>query len=144
MQKAKYGSKMFYCSDPFLTGPYGYKMCVEFHPNGLNTGWNTHLSIFVCLLRGEYDDILPWPFTKKITFTVIDQNEDLKERNNITANLRPSSKAPIFCGRPTGHLSFDSDRMFFIPHERLQTRRYILNDNLFLQVDVGPDDWISF
>ena len=75
---------------------------------------------------------------------MVDQNEDLEERENITGDLRPSSKAPIFCGRPTGLLSFDSDRMCFIPHKRLQTTRYILNDNLFLQVDVGPDDWISF
>ena len=145
LKQAKAGFKEEVVSDPFYTGCYGYKLQVIVRPftKGL-TQLDDSLYFGIASVEGEYDDILPWPFKKKITFTVIDQNEDLKERNNITANLRPSSKAPIFCGRPTGHLSFDSDRMFFIPHERLQTRRYILNDNLFLQVDVGPDDWITF
>lgn len=145
LKQAKAGFKEEVVSDPFYTGCYGYKLQVIVRPftKGL-TQLDDSLYFGIASVEGKYDDILPWPFTKKITFTVIDQNEDLKERNNITANLRPSSKAPIFCGRPTGHLSFDSDRMFFIPHERLQTRRYILNYNLFLQVDVGPDDWISF
>lgn len=34
-------------SEPFHTGPYGYKMRLELHPNGRNDGLNTHLSIFV-------------------------------------------------------------------------------------------------
>ena len=29
---------------------------------------------------------------------------------------------------------------YFISYEDLQTRRYIVNDILFLQVDVEPDD----
>ena len=145
LSQAKAGVKKEIVSDSFYTGCYGYKLqvIVRPHTKGL-TQFDDSLYFGIASVEGEYDDILPWPFRKKITFTVIDQNEDLKERKNITADLRPSSKAPIFCSRPTGHLSFDSDRMCFIPHERLQTRRYILNDNLFLQVDVEPDDWINF
>ena len=145
LKQAKAGVKKEIVSDPFYTGCYGYKLKVIVRPyiEGL-TQLDDSLYFGIASVEGEYDDILPWPFTKKITFTVIDQNVDLKERENITADLRPSSKVPIFCDRPTGHLSFDSDRMCFIPHKRLQTRRYILNDNLFFQVDVGPDDWIIF
>ena len=145
LKQAKAGVKKEIVSDPFYTGCYGYKLKVIVLPyiEGL-TQLDDSLYFGIASVESEYDDILPWPFRKKITFTVIDQNEDLKERDNITADLRPSSKAPIFCGRPTGHLSFDSDRMFFVPHKRLQTRRYLLNDNLFLQVDVGPDDWLQY
>lgn len=35
LQKAKDGSRKVYLSNPFHSGSYGYRMCVEFHPNGL-------------------------------------------------------------------------------------------------------------
>lgn len=143
LRHAKAGVKEEILSDKFYTGCYGYKLQVIVRP--YTKGWTQladSLYFGITSVQAKYDDILPWPFRKNMTFTVIDQNEDLKERENITADLRPSSKAPIFCDRPTEHLSFGSDRMYFVPHERLQARRFILDDNLFLQVDVGPDDWI--
>lgn len=70
-------------SEPFHTGPYGYKMRLELHPNGRNDGLNTHLSIFVRLMKSEYDGILPWPFDKKVTITLIDQQPCPKLRRNI-------------------------------------------------------------
>ena len=135
-------------SDSFYTGYYGYKLQVIVRPyletkalqdDGTLLPQET-LYFGIGSVEGEYDDILPWPFSKKITFTVIDQNQDINERKNLTADLRPSSRAPIFYGRPIGNFAFDSDIMWYIPHQWLQTRPYILNDNLFLQVDVGPDD----
>jgi len=35
----------------------GYKICCKLYPNG----YSTHLSLFVGILRGEYDNKLPWP-----------------------------------------------------------------------------------
>ena len=71
-------------SDPFYTGLYGYKLKVfarpyflEYPPNDLQ------LLIGIVLMEGEYDDILPWPFSRKITLTIIDQNEDLKKGKTI-------------------------------------------------------------
>ena len=149
--KARWNKEQHYemiKSDPFYTGYYGYKLQVIVRPY-LETEALQDDETFLpqetlyfglASVEGEYDDILPWPFSKKITFTVIDQNQDINERKNLTADLRPSSRAPIFYGRPIGNFAFDSDIMWYLPHEWLQTRDYILNDNLFLQVDVGPDD----
>ena len=149
--KARWNKEQHYemiKSDPFYTGYYGYKLQVIVRPYLETEALQDDETLLpqetlyfgLASVEGEYDDILPWPFSKKITFTVIDQNVDINERKNITADLRPSSRAPIFYGRPRGNITFESDIRWFIPHERLQTRRYILNDNLFLQVDVGPDD----
>ena len=140
MQKAKYGSKMFYCSDPFLTGPYGYKMCVEFHPNGLNTGLNTHLSIFVCLLRGEYDDILPWPFNQKVIITLIDQQPNPYLKRNVQMSSLPRNNAQLcFCySKPSESRPRNTAFGFckFITQERLKSRRYLANDTIFICVEV--------
>ena len=139
LQKAKNGTRMYYLSEPFHTGPYGYKMCIELHPNGLNDGCNTHLSVFVCLLKSEYDDILPWPFNSKVIITLIDQQPILYSRRNIQMSSLP---------RNNGHLSGCYSKPVenkprnmafgfckFITHERLKTRRYLVNDTLFLCVE---------
>ena len=139
-------------SDPFYTGSYGYKLKVFAYRHF--TGYHLlpiepHLSIGIVLMEGEYDDMLPWPFSKTITFTIIDQNEDLKKRQNHVQYLWPikgkvSFGAPenLFSERPGGKLKLvvGSELPYFISHLKLQTRRYIVNNTLFLQVDVGPND----
>ena len=77
-------------SDPFYTGCYGYKLQVIVRPYLKTKALQSDgtflpqesLYFGITLLEGEYDDILPWPFSKKITFTVIDQNVDINERKN--------------------------------------------------------------
>ncbi|XP_078349963.1 TNF receptor-associated factor 5-like isoform X2 [Oculina patagonica] len=140
LQKAKHGTKTYYLSDPFQSGPYGYKMCIEFHPNGLNDGWNTHLSIFVCLMKSEYDDILPWPFNKKVIITLIDQQPIPYLRRNIQMSSLPKNNGHLsVCyskpveARPR-NVAFGFCK--FTTQERLKTRRYLVNDTLFLCVEV--------
>ncbi len=31
-------------------------------------GRGKYLSVFFVIMRGEYDDLLPWPFKQKVTF----------------------------------------------------------------------------
>ena len=50
---------------PFYT-PEGYKLQCYMDCNGEGQGKGTHLSVFVCILKGEYDAMLPWPFVKEI------------------------------------------------------------------------------
>ena len=45
--------------------------------------------VTIVLMKGEYDAILPWPFKNKLKITLIDQQEDLVERENITIALIP-------------------------------------------------------
>ena len=148
LRQAKEGVKEKIESDPFYTGRYGYKLKVFACPYDTGFFFNPfgvpHLSIAVVLMEGEYDDILPWPFRKKITVTMIDQNKDLKERQNHLYYFSPRKrglKDMIFSERPGEKMkAVESCLPFYIPHEVFQTRRYIVNDTLFLQVDVGPDD----
>ena len=126
-------------SNAFYTGCYGYKLKVRL---GLDYRDRT-FTIIVVLMEGEYDDILPWPFSKKITVTLIDQNEDLKERKNITKYLSPNGhvQGTIFSGRPGIQYSeLRSEILRFSSYGELQTRRYFANNTLFIQVDVEPDD----
>ena len=49
-------------SPPFYTHPRGYKFCLKVYPNGYGNGKGTHMSVYACLMRGEYDSELEWPF----------------------------------------------------------------------------------
>ena len=42
-------------SPPFYTGRNGYKMCMKAYLNGDGIGYNTHLSIFFVLMKGNFD-----------------------------------------------------------------------------------------
>ena len=146
LRQAKAGEKKTIESDPFYTSCYGYKLKVSFIPY---SNWYSGLpdfSVSICLMEGEYDNILPWPFRKKITFTLIDQHEDMKQRNNVVDYLSVSRRGlfirNIFLERP-GKANLCEGRIHsFISHKKLhdQRRRYIVNDTLFLQVDVGSDE----
>ena len=126
-------------SNAFYTGCYGYKLKVQLSFHSRYSTFN----IVVVLMEGEYDGILSWPFSKKITVTMIDQNKDLKERKNITKYLSPNGhvQGSIFSGRPGIEYSeLRSEILRFSSYGELQTRRYFANETLFIQVDVEPDD----
>ncbi|XP_027630374.1 TNF receptor-associated factor 1 isoform X2 [Tupaia chinensis] len=56
-------------SPAFYTAKYGYKLCLRLYLNGDGTGKRTHLSLFIVIMRGEYDALLPWPFRNKPLLT---------------------------------------------------------------------------
>ena len=46
-----------------------------------------YLSVYVCLLPGKYDALLTWPFSHRVTFTLITpgRNSVTSGRNNVTS-----------------------------------------------------------
>ena len=124
-------------SVPFYTEHYGYKFKVRVYPNGIRHGKKTHLSVYIIVMKGEYDAILPWPFKKKIIFAVIDQQEDPIERQNAVMKLTPGDH-PHCYARPINEYNATRGFAQFITHEKLHSRRYLRDDTLFLQVKVGP------
>ena len=63
-------------SPPFDTGPGGYKMRLRVYANGYGIGAGTHVSVYVCLMRGEHDDQLKWPFQSGIVIQLLNQKRD--------------------------------------------------------------------
>jgi len=123
---------------PFYTESYGYKLKVRIYPNGYGTYTNTHLMVFIILMKGEYDAILPWPFKRKVTYTLIDQQEDPAERENVIGQINYDNR-PKYFERPIHHEENPGQGIArFISHEKLFSRRYLVDDTLFLQVEVGP------
>ena len=139
LRQAKAGGKNKIESSTFYTESYGYKLKVTMSPNGSwPTGWNTHLSVYIVVMKGEYDAILPWPFKKKVTFTLIDQQEDSVKRENVVTHIIPENHKLTYFLRPKEEENASFGEKCFISHEELQTGRYLVEDVLFLQVEIGP------
>ena len=49
---------------------------MEVYANGCGSGKGTHLSVFVCLMQGEFDDKLKWPFRGSITVKLVNLEKD--------------------------------------------------------------------
>ena len=134
LRKAKSGEQTDLYSSPFYR--YGYKFKLLISPNGQGDGKDTHLSIFIIIMKGEYDATLTWPFNKNVTFTLIDQQEDANARENIAEchNVDPSLKN---FARPVEDENTGRGYPTFASQEKIQKRRYIVDDTIFIQVQIA-------
>ena len=117
-------------SSPFYTHPKGYKMCLRIIASGRGDGEGTHVSIYVLLLKGEFDGRLGWPFEGKITFQLLNQEDvgedyesgtiDFSDLDAKRANRRVEKGERATCGGGFGR---------FISHTQL-VPQYLKNDCL--------------
>ena len=131
LKKAKSGEETQIDSSPFYR--YGYKCKIQIHPNGFSTGENTHLSLYLVIMKGEYDATLTWPFDKNYTFKLIDQQENEHDRENNVFSIIPDPKLSNF-QRPVQKENVGWGVPQFVSHEKLQKRRYIVDGTIFVQV----------
>ena len=98
---------------------------------------NTHLLVYLAIMKGDYDAILDWPFKKKVRVTLIDQQEDQVERENVVLRVSLCDH-PVNCARPINEGNLSWGHHEFVSHKKLFSRSYLVDDTLFLQVEVGP------
>ena len=135
LSRAKSREKTEIYSTPFYYN--NYKFGLELAPNGKGSGKNTHLSIYFHILKGENDAILPWPFHKKITFILIDQQENPLDRENIIRSFTADPKRENYA-RPLTLKNKGLGFHEFVPHTKLREMHYLVDDTIFIQVKVDP------
>ena len=67
IEEAKTGKILSLYSPPFFTSLHGYRMCLRMYLDGDGQGKGTHISLFLVIMKSDYDDLLTWPFTQKVT-----------------------------------------------------------------------------
>lgn len=131
-------------SPPFYTSTAGYKLCVRLYFNGDGAARGTHLSIFLVILRGEYDALVHWPFSYQVTFCLFDQRTmiqsvGVKQCQHVIGSFRPDITSISF-KRPCSAMNIASGIPQYLPVESLddshETNRYIVNDTMFIKVFV--------
>ena len=131
----KEGTKWY--SRPFYSGMEGYKMCLSVDVNGHGTGRGTHVALGTCLMQGEYDSHLKWPFRGNVTIQLVNQLEDKKHRTDSYAysDLTPDDRATRVTD---GERSGGWGRSEFLPHSKLglsvaNNRQYLKDDCLIFR-----------
>ena len=79
-------------STPFFAYKGGYIMRLQAYAAGTDDGKGTHLSVYLHIMKGPYDDKLKWPPRGQFSIELIDQS-------NQTFNSYPNNKTLHFDGR---------------------------------------------
>ena len=66
-------NKEIWYSPPFYTHPRGYKICLMVNPNIADRGC---IAVGTCMMRGEFDHLLKWPFEHSVAFEIVNQLQD--------------------------------------------------------------------
>ena len=119
-------------SAPCFTEKYGYKFCLRLYLHGDGMGRGTHLSLFLVIMKSEYDDILQWPFQQKIKFKLINQNDRSKDHVEQMFSSKDSSSFQ----KPKKDMNIASGCPLFIPLDRLEPEGFLKNGNLFVEVKI--------
>ena len=71
IEEAKTGKILSLYSPPFFTSLHGYRMCLRLYLDGDGQGKGTHISLFLVIMKSDYDDLLTWPFKQKVTHSFL-------------------------------------------------------------------------
>jgi hypothetical protein len=76
-----------YYTPPFEAAKY--KMCLRVYCGGVAVDKGTHVSMLACLLKGEDDDSLEWPFCGDISVEVLNWHGDHGHYKNVISLNSP-------------------------------------------------------
>jgi len=130
--EAKLGKNKFILSRPFFSHKFGYKMELQVYPNGDGNGKNTHLSIFLAIIKGPYDDSLTWPINCYVSLKVLDQVQGINhirkefkyDDGHMGDRMKPAEKNDAF-GYPRYAILSD-----------VKNPPFLVNDTIYVKTKV--------
>ena len=128
MNDAQSGKCISIFSLPFYTGRYGYKMCLRLYILGDGIGKNSHMSLFFVIMRGEFDNILQWPFTHKVTFKLVNQTG----ARDVIDTFQPDPMSSSF-RKPKSDMNVAIGCPCFVAHRELKNGGFIVDDTIFIK-----------
>ncbi|XP_011404109.1 PREDICTED: TNF receptor-associated factor 2-like [Amphimedon queenslandica] len=135
----KRDSKKAWYSPTFYTSPGGYMMALRVDVSG-DASNESFIGCYVCLMAGEYDHALEWPFSGVATIELLNQLED---KNHKTYELVFDNALPQPCRErvygKTNTLGWGFSE--FIAHSELAISstsfQYLCDDKLYFRVTVN-------
>lgn len=137
--RAATGEQEVILSEPFYLSKNGYKLRIKLMPDGgssvdLDANNNVKgrfLSVYIKVIPGEYDSVLPWPFKEKVCIALIDQEASQGKRVNVSHVVNFAAyQWPRPVKEPDAGLGFGD----FVQQSVLQTRSYLKNNTIFIMV----------
>ena len=135
-------------SESFLAFKEGYKLQLRVYGLGYGDGEGTHLSVFLCLMKGPYDNTLDWPMSGTFIIELLDQS------NNNEHYIRTAVIYGYLYGICTDRVSPadvsdtapECCHFKFAPHEILYSKSnplYLKNNSLLFRISYEHNPPIS-
>ena len=128
VQSGKYTSIF---SLPFYTSQRGYKLCLRLYILGDGIGKGTHMSLFLVIMKGEFDAILQWPFTHKVSFRLINQHHG----RDIVDVFQPDPLSSSF-QRPKTDMNVASGCPRFVSLAKFNPEEFLINNSVHILAKV--------
>ena len=110
----------------------GYKICLCTYANGYGNREGAYVSVFICFMKGEFDESLKWPFRGVIAFRLLDQvtgNDHKTDKNTYDDSILNQ-----YCNRVTiGERDSGWGTPKFIAHSELEPK-YLHKNTLLFQI----------
>ena len=113
---------------------YRYKMKLFVHLNEAPCGFAGYMGVYINLMKGDLDGCLDWPFTKRVSFVLVDQQDNCWERQNETCVLVPAGEEEF--RRPQQFENGGVGYNRFVKHSLLHSREYVRDSTVFIKVFV--------
>ena len=119
-----------FSSDPVYISEPGHRVALVMCPNEKMTGY---VGIYLKVIKGNYDEIITWPFRRDYSVILIDQQ---RKRKDITRDIIVSTDQEIktFFFHPDDTSAYGFKE--FISHNDLGQRQYVKNDSLLVKLVV--------
>lgn len=138
----KKANRVIWQSPSFYTDPFGYKLCLVVYANGCCGGESSHLSAFVHVMAGEFDDQNDWPIDEEIT---VELQNQLEPRRHHTVDCSLTRSKPPHIRRKVQRSPESNARArkgsgtpLFITHSALYSStggcQYLKNNCLYFAV----------
>ena len=136
MAQARSGKVVVLHSAPCYTKQYEYKYCTRLYLQGDGMGRSTHVSLFFVVMKSEYDQLLSWPMQKRITFELINHEDEAESViESFISNPRSSSFQ-----QPTNNMNVASGCPMFISIEKFLTGGFIVDNCAYIKTTVQEVD----
>ena len=124
-------TRSFY-SPPFFTSPSGYMCCGRLYINGDGAAKGTHISVFFVVMKGPFDALQQWPFNKRITLMLLNQDGDCHHEESFKPDLSSSSFE-----RPKKETNIASGSPFFYSLNALESNGFLREDTMYIRIKVA-------
>ncbi len=124
-----------FTSPSFYTSLYGYHMDIKVYVNGEGSAMGSHVSVYVYLIKGKYDDRLNWPFEGDVTIELLNQLED---KNHHSKVVHFTTKNYRIVGDGFGFAEYISHSKLSSPSA--SNTEYLKNDTLYFRIFAKVSD----
>ena len=129
-------------SPPFYTSQHGYRLCLRCYLNGDGVGKDTHVSLYIVVMRSDYDSLLSWPFKHRVALTLLNQEDPFDSNASHTQRFLPNPESASF-KRPVESFNVASGFPEFAPISILTNPEFVKDDTIYFRAKVDPPQQLN-